>query len=38
MFVGKDRSLHSGRLRPYPQTLDKAGKAYQEQTLYHENP
>ncbi len=23
--------LHSGKLRPYPQTLDKAGKAYQEQ-------
>jgi hypothetical protein len=25
---------HLGRLQPYPQTLDKAGKAGQGQTLY----
>jgi len=26
--------LHSGMLRPYPQTLDKPGKAFLRRTVY----
>jgi hypothetical protein len=36
LFMGKARSLHKshlGRLRPYSQSLDKARKACQGQTL-----
>jgi len=30
----RGKVLHSGRLRPYLQTLDEAGKACQGQTLH----
>ncbi len=32
--VGTWKVLQSGRLRPHTQSLDNAGKAYQEQMLY----